>query len=96
MTVHDLSPLQGGPKSPKENTEFALDLFRLVSRRLKEIDQDVTTLGTALAQARLAPSIALKLLEQIAPGCIPATYLALYEGVSPEQLRNDLASKGLG
>jgi hypothetical protein len=85
----------GGVKSPKENAEFALDLMRIVIRRLKEIDQEVTALGTALAQGRMPPDIALKLVEQIAPGCIDKIYLSLYEGVSPEQLRDDLASNGL-
>ena len=86
---------RGGVKSPKENAEFALDLIRLVSRRLKEFDQGVTTIGTALAQGRLPPNIALTLVEQIAPGCIDAVYLSMFEGVSPDQLRDDLASNGI-
>jgi hypothetical protein len=92
--IKAISP-RGGVKSPKENAEFVLDLLRLVSRRLKAIDQEVTALGTALAQGRLPPNIALKLIEQIAPGCIDAVYLSLYEGVSPEQLRHDLVSNGI-
>jgi hypothetical protein len=48
--------------------------------------EEVTTLGTALAQGRMPPGIALTLVNQIAPGCIDAVYFSLYEGVSPEQL----------
>jgi len=77
--------------TPKENEEFALDLIRLVSRRVKEIDQEVTTVGTALSQGRIPPHIALQLVDQIAPGCIDAVYLSLFEGVSPEQLSNVFA-----
>jgi hypothetical protein len=72
------------PNTLAENTEFALDVIRLVSRRLKEIDQEVVTIGTALAQGRMPPRIALNLIEQIAPGCIGATYLSLFEDVLPE------------
>jgi hypothetical protein len=74
--------------SPQENTEFALDLIRLCSRNLKLIDQQVTAIGTALGQRRMPPHIALKLVEQIAPGCIDVIYLSLFEGASPEQLHD--------
>jgi hypothetical protein len=84
--------LQTAAIGPKENAEFGLDLIRLLSRRLKEIDQQVVTIGTALAQGRLLPSSALKLADRIAPGCIDVIYLSMFEGVSPEQLRDDLAS----
>lgn len=79
---------------PKEDAEFALDLIRTCSRRLKQIDQEVTTIGTALSQGRMPPRIAVTLVERVAPGCIDAVYLSLFEGVSPEQLRSDLGSKG--
>jgi hypothetical protein len=84
--IPELTAPRAAAKSPKENEEFALDLIRLLSRRLKHIDQEVTTLGTALAQGRLPARVALKLAEQIAPGCIDAVYLAMFEGVSPDQL----------
>ena len=87
--------LQAAAIGPKENAEFGLDLIRLLSRRLKETDQQVVTIGTALAQGRLPARVALKLVEQIAPGCIEAIYLAMFEGVSPEQLRDDFAGNGI-
>ena len=72
--------------SPQQDREFALELIRICSRRLKEIDQEITTIGTALAQGRMPPRVALMLVDQVAPSCIPAVYLSLFEGVSPEQL----------
>jgi hypothetical protein len=86
---------RGGVKSPKENAEFALDLIRIASGTLKQIDREVTALGTALAHGRLPPNIALKLVEEIAPGCIDPVYLSMFEGVSPDQLRDDLATNGI-
>jgi hypothetical protein len=77
--------------SPKEDQEFALDLVRIVSRRLKEIDQEITTIGTALCQGRMPPRVVLMLVDQIAPGCIDAVYLALFEGISPDQLSDAFA-----
>jgi hypothetical protein len=84
--VPELTAPRATVKSPKENDEFGLDLIRLLSRRLKETDQHVTMIGTALAQGRLPARIALKLVEQIAPGCLEKIYLAMFEGVSPDQL----------
>jgi hypothetical protein len=77
--------------TPKENEELALNIIRLVSRNLKAIDQEVTTIGSALSQRRMPPGIALQLVNQIAPGCVNAVYLSLFEGVSPEQLSNVFA-----
>lgn len=81
------------PKSPKENVEFAADIIRIVSRRLKHIDQEVMSLGTALTQGRMPARIALKLVEQIAPGCIDEVYLSMFEGVAPEHWREELAGQ---
>jgi hypothetical protein len=80
-------------KSPKEHAEFALDLIRICSRRLKHIDQEVTTIGTALAQGRMPPDIALTMVDQIAPGCIDAIFMSLFEGIAPEQLRDGLGGE---
>jgi hypothetical protein len=85
--------MQKPPRTAKEDADFALDMIRTCSRRLKEIDQQVTTLGTALAQGRMPPRIALQLVDQIAPGCIEAIHFSLYHGVSPEQLHGDLVEK---
>jgi hypothetical protein len=57
--------------SPQQDREFALELIRICSRRLKEIDQEITTIGTALAQGRMPPRVALMLVDQVAPSCIP-------------------------
>ncbi len=88
-------PIAGIP-NPKQNAEFALELIRIVSRRLKLIDQEVTAMGTALAQGRMPPGIALTLVEQIAPGCIDAVHRSLYENVSPDQLRDIAGLAGQG
>jgi hypothetical protein len=39
------------------------------------------------------PRVALNLVDQIASGCIDAVYLALYEGISPDQISDDFTSK---
>ena len=46
----------------------------------------VTTIGTALDQGSLSARIAIQLVEQTAPGCIDAMYLALLEGIALEQV----------
>jgi hypothetical protein len=72
--------------SEKQNGEFALHLIRIVSRRLKLIDEEVTAIGTALAQGRLSSREALTQVEAYAPGCVDAVHLSLYEGAAPEHL----------
>jgi len=74
--------------SEKQNSEFALNLIRIVSRRLKLIDEEVTAIGTALAQGRLSSREALTQVEAYAPGCVDAIHLSLYEGGAPEQLHD--------
>jgi len=66
----------------KDDRAYVLDLLRLVSRRVREIDQEVTTIGTALAQNRITPQMAIEWSECVAPGCIDAVHLSLIE--SPE------------
>jgi hypothetical protein len=73
--------------SPQQNLDFALELGRMVSRNLKEIDQRVTTTCVGMAQGRISPKAGLELIEYYAPGCIGAVFHAAFEGVSPEQLR---------
>lgn len=77
------------PPTEKQNSEFALGLIRTVSRRLKLIDEEITAIGTALSQGRLSSREALRLVEEIAPGCIHSVLLTTFEGVTPEQLRNE-------
>jgi hypothetical protein len=72
--------------TPQQDADFALELIRICSRRLKEIDSHVMAIGVALSQGRLQPRIALQLVERTAPGCVPAVYLSLFEGIAPEQL----------
>jgi hypothetical protein len=74
------------PPSAEQNSEFALGLIRIVSRRLKLIDEEVSAAGVALSQGRMSSREALAIVETIAPGCIDAVFLSLHEGVSPEQL----------
>jgi hypothetical protein len=74
--------------SPQQGIDFGCDIIRGVSRDLKAIDQHVCTVGTALAQGRLSLRAAINMVQQIVPGMIPADYLAMVEGVSPEQLRS--------
>jgi hypothetical protein len=75
------------PPTEKQNSEFALVLIRTVSRRLKLIDEEITAIGIALSQDRLSSREALGLVEGIAPGCVDAVLLSIFEGASPEQLR---------
>jgi hypothetical protein len=74
--------------SPQQGVDFGCDIIRGVSRDLKAMDQHVMTIGTALAQGRLSLRAAINMVQQIAPGMIPTDYLAMTEGVSPEQLRS--------
>jgi hypothetical protein len=84
------------PPTEKQNSEFALVLIRTVSRRLKLIDEEITAIGTALNQERLSAREALRLVEEIAPGCVDSVLLTLYEGATPEQLRPAEAKTAAG
>ena len=83
------------PPTEKQNREFALVLIRTTSRRLKLIDEEITAIGTALSQERLSAREALALVEEIAPGCVDAVFLSMFEGASPEQLQ-DAGAKAAG
>jgi hypothetical protein len=82
------------PPTEKQNGEFALVLIRTVSRRLKLIDEEVTAIGTALNQGRLSAREALRLVEEIAPGCIDVVLMSIYEGATPKQLHGETAIAG--
>lgn len=66
----------------ENDRDLVLELLRLVSRRVREIDQEVTVIGTALAQNRITPRMAIDWSECVAPGCIAEVHLSLIE--SPE------------
>jgi hypothetical protein len=75
------------PPSEKQNTEFALALIRTTSRRVLLINDQITAIGIALSQDRISAREALAEIELIAPGCVDAVTLSIFEGATPEQLR---------
>ena len=80
-------------KTPHADKDYAVQIMRTVSTRLSLIREEVNELGLSVAQGRMPPAIALTLLEQIAPGCATSVALSMFEGVSPDQLR-DFTSGG--
>jgi hypothetical protein len=74
--------------SEKQNTEFALQLVRTTSRRVMLIAEELNTIGVALSQGRISAREALDEAEMVAPGCINAIMLSVFEGVTPAQLQD--------
>ena len=60
--------------------EYTLSLLRVVSRRLKHIDEEVMSIGVALGQGLITPAKAREMTEEVAPGCIDAVALSILEG----------------
>jgi hypothetical protein len=62
--------------------EYTLALIRVVSRRLKHIDEEVVATGVALSNGLIDAKKACDMVEEIAPGCIDAVALSILEGAS--------------
>jgi hypothetical protein len=62
--------------------EYTLSLIRVVSRRLKHIDEEVISIGVALSNDLITATKAREMVEDIAPGCIDAVALSILEGAT--------------
>ena len=60
--------------------DYTLALIRVVSRRLKHIDEEVVSIGVALSSGLVTAAKARELVDDIAPGCIDAVALSILEG----------------
>jgi hypothetical protein len=60
--------------------EYTLALLRVVSRRLKHIDEEVVATGVALSQGLIDAKKAREMVEEVAPGCMDAVALSILEG----------------
>lgn len=60
--------------------EYTLPLIRVVSRRLKHIDEEVMATGVALSQGLIDTKEAREMVEDVAPGCMDAVALSILEG----------------
>jgi hypothetical protein len=60
--------------------EYTLALLRVVSRRLKPIDEEVVATGVALSQGLIDAKKAREMVEEVAPGCMDAVALSILEG----------------
>jgi hypothetical protein len=62
--------------------DYTLALIRVVSRRLKHIDEEVVSIGVALSNGLVTAAKARELVDEIAPGCIDAVALSILEGTA--------------
>jgi hypothetical protein len=60
--------------------EYTLSLIRVVSRRLKHIDEEVCATGVALSQGLIDAKKALAMVNEVAPGCVDTVALSILEG----------------
>jgi hypothetical protein len=60
--------------------EYTLSLIRVVSRRLKHIDELVISTGVALNEGLIDAKKARELVDEVAPGCIDVVCLSILEG----------------
>ena len=63
----------------KPSREYTLSLIRVVSRRLKWIDEEVVATGVALSQGLIDAKRAREMVEEIAPGCLDVVALSILE-----------------
>jgi hypothetical protein len=63
------------------STEYTLALIRVVSCRLKHIDEEVVATGVALSRGLIDAKKARQMVEEIAPGCIDVVALSILEDV---------------
>ena len=68
----------GNNRAPSK--DYTLALIRVVSRRLKHIDEEVVSIGVALSNGLVTAAKARELVDEIAPGCIDAVALSILEG----------------
>lgn len=66
--------------SGSPSREYTLSLIRVVSRRLKHIDEEVIATGVALSSGLIDAKKAREMVEEVAPGCIDAVALSILEG----------------
>jgi hypothetical protein len=62
------------------STEYTLSVIRVVSRRLKLIDESVCATGVALSQGLIDAKKAREMVEEVAPGCMDVVALSILEG----------------
>ena len=62
--------------------DYTLALIRVVSRRLKHIDEEVISIGVALSNGLVTAAKARELVDDVAPGCIDAVALSILEGTA--------------
>jgi hypothetical protein len=60
--------------------EYTLSLIRVVSRRLKHIDEEVVAVGVALSHGLIDAKRAREMVNEVAPGCIDVVALSILEG----------------
>jgi hypothetical protein len=64
------------------STEYTLALIRVVSCRLKQIDEEVLAAGIALSRGLIDPEKACQMVEEVAPGCIDVVARSILEGAA--------------
>jgi hypothetical protein len=82
--ARDEPALKAADDQPCPVKGLSLALIRVVSRRLKHIDEEVVSIGVALSNGLVTAAKARELVEDIAPGCIDAVALSILEGAADE------------
>jgi hypothetical protein len=65
--------------SSNPSKEYTLSLIRVVSRRLKHIDEEVCATGVALSQGLIDAKRARAMVEEVAPGCMDTVALSILD-----------------
>jgi len=67
-------------EAKSDRQEFVLATLRSVSLRIRLIDNEIAAAGTALKGGFISPEMALKWVEEVAPGCVGYLPAAFAEG----------------
>jgi hypothetical protein len=62
----------------RRQREIVLAALRTVCKRLDQIREEVAFHGVALANDAIDPQTAIRLTEEVAPGCLPPEVKAIY------------------
>src|SRR4051794_19443417 len=64
-----------------KNADYLLSILRVVSARIKLINEEVNSIGTALSRGLITPTRAIAMTEEAAPGCLDVVSISILNGV---------------
>lgn len=64
------------------SADYLLSILRVVSARIKLINEEVNSIGTALTRGLISPARAIAMTEEAAPGCLDVVAISILNGTA--------------